>query len=261
MFKEKILIIGAGAVASHLAPALIKAGHCIVQVMSRSHSSAVDLAKSLDVFGCDMSGKFPGDITMVLLTVSDSSIPNVISTIPKGPWLVVHTSGSVSMSVFGNPMYLHGVLYPLQTFTEGRELDVCSVPFFVEGSSEEAETRLMNIASQISGTVSLMDSESRALLHTAAVFANNFTNFCTVQALDLLNKTGTDSSVLKPLIEETFRKMIDIGAVKAQTGPAKRGDKETLKKHLDLLSCCPEKQSIYQLISSAIEYYFNTRES
>ena len=38
----------------------------------------------------------------------------------------------------------------------------------------------------------------------------------------------------------------------AQTGPAKRGDTETIKRHIQMLDNQLEKQKIYQLLSESI---------
>jgi len=54
------------------------------------------------------------------------------------------------------------------------------------------------------------------------------------------------------LIRETADKIMHINPKEAQTGPAKRNDKDTIEKHLALL---PEGKSkeIYKLITSSIQ--------
>ena len=42
-------------------------------------------------------------------------------------------------------------------------------------------------------------------------------------------------NLLRPLIRETFNKIDEISPQKAQSGPAIRNDKNTLKRHLELI--------------------------
>ena len=69
-------------------------------------------------------------------------------------------------------------------------------------------------------------------------------------------EAGFDPSLLKPLTEETMRKVLRMGPVMAQTGPAKREDEGTVKSHIDLLSFSPEHQELYRLISNMISRYY-----
>ena len=62
--------------------------------------------------------------------------------------------------------------------------------------------------------------------------------------------------MLNPLINETISKAIEVGPENSQTGPAVRNDKNTIEKHLELLSFSPELQKIYkEMTQSIIEYY------
>ncbi|WP_373940782.1 DUF2520 domain-containing protein [Polaribacter sejongensis] len=57
--------------------------------------------------------------------------------------------------------------------------------------------------------------------------------------------------VLFPLIKETASKIESLSPEKAQTGPAVRKDKKTIKNHLDLLNI--NQQEIYQLLTKSIQ--------
>jgi predicted short-subunit dehydrogenase-like oxidoreductase (DUF2520 family) len=57
---------------------------------------------------------------------------------------------------------------------------------------------------------------------------------------------------LKPLIVETVTKSLSIGPEQAQTGPAKRGDLQTLDKHMQFLQHDEALASLYQTISQHI---------
>ena len=68
---------------------------------------------------------------------------------------------------------------------------------------------------------------------------------------DILRKEQLDFSLLAPLIKETANKIEYLTPAKAQTGPAKRGDKKTIQTHQGLLTT--QQQEVYQLLTSSIQ--------
>lgn len=143
-----------------------------------------------------------------------------------------------------------GVLYPLQTFSKGRVLDVRSVPFFTEGSDSATLETIDTLAASISDSVHHADSNTRPLLHVAGVLGCNFPNYLLGCAAEVLSRGGYSLDVLRPLLQETVAKAFEFGPDNAQTGPAIRGDRSTIERHRAML---PETQSaIYGVISQAI---------
>jgi hypothetical protein len=59
--------------------------------------------------------------------------------------------------------------------------------------------------------------------------------------------------LLKPLITETAQKIQFAKPVDVQTGPAVRDDRETMKRHLELLNGSPELQQLYETLSDSIK--------
>ncbi len=245
--------------ASHLLPALCKAGHKIVQVISRSIVSAQSLAEPLGAQYSSSVISLNPDIDLLFLIVPDDVLPDIINEISWFRGIVVHTSGSLPLSSFNSVNYPNGILYPLQTFTKHRQLDFRSIPIFIEGSNETVLTLLREVSEQISNEVYELGSEQRAHLHLAAVFANNFTNYLFTAADEVLRTAGIERGVLNSLIRETLEKAIDPGPVTSQTGPAIRGDIATLKKHLNLLSFSTELREVYQCLTTSIQNYYSIR--
>jgi hypothetical protein len=68
----------------------------------------------------------------------------------------------------------------------------------------------------------------------------------------ILKKNGMDFKLLLPLIEETTGKLKKMSPKDAQTGPAIRKDKSTLKKHLKMLKGDKKLKNMYKLISGSI---------
>ena len=142
-------------------------------------------------------------------------------------------------------------MYPLQTFSKGREVDFDSIPFFLEAINEEDAKKLRRIAASLSADVSFLSSEKREKLHLAAVFACNFSNHMYTLAARILEENEIPVKVLQPLIDETAAKIHDMHPILAQTGPAVRYDENVMHHQLSQLND-PEMREIYQLLSRSI---------
>jgi hypothetical protein len=86
----------------------------------------------------------------------------------------------------------------------------------------------------------------------AAVVVNNFTNQLYRIGHEITESQGAEFDILKPLILETAKKVQDLSPYKAQTGPAKRNDKKTIRKHLKQLNNQHHKD-IYELLTASIQ--------
>ena len=96
------------------------------------------------------------------------------------------------------------------------------------------------------------EPEQRANLHVAAVFANNFANRCFAIAEKILEEKDLPFELLHPLMEETLAKALQDSPARMQTGPAMRGDEDTLRRHLLLLADHPAWMEIYRELSENI---------
>ena len=97
-----------------------------------------------------------------------------------------------------------------------------------------------------------VNSNQRRVLHLAAVFVNNFTNQLYRIGHEITESEGAEFDLLKPLILETANKVQELSPYMAQTGPAKRNDQKTIKKHLNLLESEHYKK-IYELLTKSIQ--------
>ncbi len=250
--RYRIGFIGAGKVAWHLAPALAKSGQEIIQVISRSALSAQRLGEMLNCPHSNNITDLIKEAEILFLTVPDHSLIEIINEISDYRGLVVHTSGTFSPLRFACQKYKHGGLYPMQTFTIGRTIDMGNVPVFVEGSEPAVSGIIRGIAEGFTSRVYEMSFEERRWMHLAAVWANNFSNFMLTEAFRILSLRGQDPAWLEPLIRETFDKALAISPGRAQTGPAIRNDDITIRKHLDMLADQPDMQELYRMITHSI---------
>ncbi|MDR2042562.1 MAG: DUF2520 domain-containing protein [Tannerella sp.] len=247
----KVVFIGSGNVATHLSVAMQKAGYAIGQVYSRSEANARRLAGRLHCDRTARMGEIISDAELYVFAVKDDALPEVIAQMPANNGLWIHTAGSVPMDVFKGYAARYGVLYPLQTFSKNRDTDFRRVPCLIEACLPEDETRLQEIAGRLSDQVQRLSSGKREWVHLAAVFACNFSNHMYALAGKLVREQGLSTDLLLPLTDETAAKLHTLSPAEAQTGPAVRGDRHILDRHLALLSDPPMRE-IYQLISNHI---------
>ena len=252
---KRVVLVGAGNVATHLGMALQKAGYEIVQVFSRTEHSASALAGQLGTeYTVSMETLRP-DADLYIVSVKDAVLQSLLPSIVKGreEALFVHTAGSMPMSVWEGIAIRYGVLYPMQTFSKQRPVDFGTVSFFVEANEPDDLETLKQMASSLGAKVYEASSEQRMSLHVAAVFACNFANHMYALSAKLLDKYGMPFEAMLPLIEETADKVHLLSPREAQTGPAIRRDGNVMDKHLDLLADEPILQDLYKKISKSIQ--------
>jgi predicted short-subunit dehydrogenase-like oxidoreductase (DUF2520 family) len=230
-------------------------GNEILQVYSRTDHSANVLASKLNTNFTFNLSDIETNADLYIISVSDDALEQMISQIRIKAGLVIHTSGFLSMDTLSQTSKNFGVLYPLQTFSISREIDMKSVPIFIEANTSINLKRIKEIAGQISDNVFEIDSDQRKKLHLAAVFACNFPNFMYSVAADLLGDAKLNFDILKPLIKETSEKVQDLEPIDAQTGPAIRGDERLIAAHIEMLNDYPAYQELYKAISKQINDY------
>lgn len=247
----KIVFIGSGNVATHLAKALHNAGQDIVQVFSRNMENARVLSSLFSANATDDIRQIIPNADIYIFSVKDDVLPELISQIPSNKGLWVHTAGTVPVDVFASYSQNYGVFYPLQTFSKERAIDFSAIPIFIEGCNNEVTSILEKLAKSISDNVRFLSSEKRRYTHLAAVFACNFVNHMYVLASEVLEQGDVPFHVLEPLIKETAAKIREMTPQEAQTGPAVRFDEKVISKHLELINDEATRE-IYNIISNSI---------
>ncbi|HAG15489.1 MAG TPA: DUF2520 domain-containing protein [Bacteroidales bacterium] len=252
MAIQKVVIVGSGNVATHLALAFKNSGLEILGVYSRRAIHAQELANRLGAKTYSKISDIPKNADAYLFAVSDSALEELINQFDSFAGIHFHTSGSIGLNVFSNPLMKAGVFYPLQTFSKEKAIDFSTIPLLLESTDETVLNELHSLALKLSKTVKMIDSEQRKQLHLAAVFACNFSNYMLFIASELLKENNLDFELLKPLIKETIEKLDRLSPAEAQTGPAIRKDWPTIENQINQLSEHSDYQQIYRLLSNHI---------
>jgi predicted short-subunit dehydrogenase-like oxidoreductase (DUF2520 family) len=260
MYHNSISFAGAGRVAEALCKELSHAGYTIDYVVSENEASGKPLADSCKAaWSHDLS--FPDSTKIIIVAVPDHRLISVLESVNCSPeTLVAHTAGSFGLDIFPEKIIRRGVFYPLQTFSKGRMVSFFDLPLLLESSDDESAELLKTLAESIGGKVHFIDTEQRRILHLAAVFVCNFTNHMLTLGREVALKADYQFEILTPLIKETISKALDSGPENSQTGPAVRNDKNTIEKHLELLSFSADLQRIYREMTRSIIEYYSSKE-
>jgi len=224
-----VTLLGSGNVATHLFKAFKKANEVTVNQWYNRTLKSIQSYQNDVAITDSLSNLKETDV--YILAVSDDAISQLSKQLPFENRLVVHTSGSVNIHDIDRK-HQRGVFYPLQTFSKEKDVDFKNVPFCLEVVEKQNLQVLKNMAKAIGSAHYKINTEQRQTLHLSAVYINNFVNQLYRVAHEISDAKNINFDILKPLILETAKKVQDISPYMAQTGPAKRNDKKTIKRHL-----------------------------
>ncbi len=255
--EHRIGIVGSGNVASHLAFSFHKNKNIpFAAIYSRNTKKASLLCKKTNTIYVQNIENLKNYCDIIILCVSDDSIPKLAKALKlTSHYILAHTSGVVSINVLKSASKNYGSFYPLQTFTSDRKVDLKSVPFLIDASNEYSKKILFSLASHLSDNVSYIKDADRQKLHLAAVVVNNFTNHLFTLAKKYTKNLSVDFKLLMPLIKETINKAIEENPALIQTGPAKRGDLQTIANHLSMIENS-ELKKLYLCFTKSIQEFY-----
>ena len=249
----RIGLIGTGNVATALAREIRK--HELLTLVKLIGRDQNKLPK--DLISVPFSNQFNAlhSCDMILIAVSDHSIQEVSNQLPLTDAVVAHTSGASSMDLLSNHKH-RGVFYPLQTFSKQQPLTWSEIPILWEGNNKLVDEKLESLSQLLSPLAVQSDEKQRLSMHLAAVVVNNFTNHLYAEAHRFCKSKHVNFDLLVPLIEETNRKIKQLNPRESQTGPASRGDTQTIQRH-KMIPMTEELSDIYSLFTSQLLKQYN----
>jgi predicted short-subunit dehydrogenase-like oxidoreductase (DUF2520 family) len=252
----KTVIIGSGNVATILGETIAAAGHPLLQVVARNADRAAALARTL---GCAFTTRY-ADVHLTadlyVVALSDTALETIGHHLNLPGKLVVHTAGAAPLNILQSVTTRTGVLYPLQALRAAIR-PFPPIPLLVDAGNPDDLQILEAFARTLSVEVRQADDITRLKLHLAAVLTNNFTNYLYTLAAGYCEKEKIDFSILLPLIRETASRLDRFAPGAVQTGPAIRGDRKTIARHLELLDNYQEISNLYELFTNLIEEHYH----
>ena len=250
--------IGAGRVASALAPALAAAGYRVVAVASRAIASAERVAALVPgAVATDAQGVADA-AALVFLTTSDGAIGPVAGAVRwRDGQAAVHCSGALTLEPLAAARKqgaLVGSWHPFQTFgSEGTSTTLAGVTFGIEADAGLYDT-LADLAERVGGVALPVPAGARALYHAASVMSCGYLTTLLHEAEVLWARAGLPPEAAGPAIgvlaETTLANLRRAGVGAALSGPTSRGDEATVRLHLDALAAsAPELLPLYAAVS------------
>jgi predicted short-subunit dehydrogenase-like oxidoreductase (DUF2520 family) len=264
--KTTITLIGSGNLANALGPALKAAGYKIEAVAHRPNSAsrrrAAALARKLGTRVILLADVQPSS-DIIWLCHTDDALAHTASLLAQKPgWkgkMVLHSSGALTSDVL-MPLKTAGAavasLHPMMTFVPGTSPPMKDVPFGMEGDSK-AVAVCREIAKSLGSEVFLIRKSAKVLYHALGSFSSPMLVATLVTAERVGQAAGLSrkqlSKIMRPILEQTLRNYLEKGAAAAFSGPLKRGDIITLRRHLENLRLVPGASEVYRaLIESAL---------
>jgi len=207
---RRFSLVGPGRAGRSFEAALTEVGWELVEVFER---------------GDDLSAAAE-DVDVCLIATPDSAIEGVASAISSTDAVVMHVSGATPLSALG--VHRAAGLHPLVSLAEPNQgaIDLRTAHFAVAGDPVARE-----IAEQLSGRWFEISDDNRVLYHCAAVIASNHLVALLGQVERLASSIDVPFEVFAPLIQSSIDNTNEFGASAALTGPAARGDSETIEAH------------------------------
>jgi len=253
---RNIVLLGAGNMATVLGKGLHGQGFNIVQVYNRTLSSAQVLAQQLECASTDQLQDLDQAADLYILCVSDIAIEQIVpqlTYLEKNKGFLVHTSGATPSTVLASHFTRYGVFYPLQSLSKTSPTDLTTVPFCLDAPAPSDLLQLEVLARHLSQKVYLINDQQRSRLHVAAVFVNNFSNHLYHLMDQWLAAEQVPFELLHPLILGGAQKVRELSPRAAQTGPAIRGDQNTIRRHLEILEKTrPDLAELYRKFTESI---------
>ncbi|MDD5765203.1 MAG: DUF2520 domain-containing protein [Candidatus Marinimicrobia bacterium] len=194
----------------------------------------------------------------LIISVSDDAIETIVQNLAKLPvdfngCLAFHTSGFLSSEIL-TPLKERGcrigschpvlsapdVATGIQRFSTGI--------FACEG---EIETELIHLTSKIGKIGLSLTPEQKQMVHVSAVFLNNYSVSLIAAVKNLCRGKGLSDEYSMLLLKGFSEQSVESGwqrpLLEALTGPASRGDRKTIEKHLEFLESDQDLKTLYEI--------------
>jgi predicted short-subunit dehydrogenase-like oxidoreductase (DUF2520 family) len=171
---------------------------------------------------------------VVVIATPDAAVAAIAAAIdPVATTVVLHLSGSLGLDVLGRHPRRGGLhpLVPLPDPDRGAVRLRSGVGFAVAG---DPVARSMALA--LGGQVVEVDDRSRAAYHAAASIAANHVVALMGQVERVAGEAGLPLAVFSGLVGAALEDAMALGPAAALTGPAARGDWETIARHRAVLA-------------------------
>ena len=265
--KPPIAIVGAGNLGTALALALRKAGYSIDSVIVRGEGKSLArtarLARQIGSRAAVAYGEINARI--LWLCVPDAEIARAAASMAeklqgRGK-VALHSSGALSSDELA-PLRRKGVavasVHPLMTFVQRSRPTLAGVSFAIEGDPK-AVRLARRIVRDLGGESFNIRKKDKSAYHALGTFASPLLTSLLATTERVASLAGMTNKAARrrmlPILLQTVRNYGSLGPAHGFSGPIVRGDVETVRRHLEVLSSVPVPRQVYlSLVRAALEY-------
>ncbi|HET9285151.1 MAG TPA: Rossmann-like and DUF2520 domain-containing protein [Candidatus Angelobacter sp.] len=264
--KPAITLIGAGNLARALGPALHAAGYKVDAVAARETASsrrrAAMLARALSAKAIPLANATPDSDIIWICHTDDALAETARQLARKRGWqgkIVFHSSGALSSDVL-SPLRRAGALvaslHPMMTFVPGASPKMSEVPFAMEGD-RLAVIAARRLIKNLGAEIFPIQKRFKTLYHALGSFSSPMLVATLATAERVGRAAGLSPNqtrrIIAPILRETIKNYSERGPAAAFSGPIKRGDINTIRRHLRELKRVPAASEVYRaLVKSAL---------
>ncbi len=203
---------------------------------------------------CDNIEGLIDESDIIFISTQESGIKDVVKEIVKtkkriNNKYVFHTSnslGSDELMELKNNGFFIGAFSPVQTFSTFYKVNPFNGVFFLYEGDKEGENLSKSIANELNAEVKFVGKEEKLFYHIAAIGSSNFVISVLKFARRVYGKEDYER-IFFPLLKKTIDNILEKGIDESLTGPAKRGEKELIQRHKELLKDIDRE--IYDLLT------------
>ncbi len=264
-------IIGAGRVGRTLGLLANRLGIPIASTWNRSENAARQTARLLGpghAFGGSLETSRQDVLAgadIVWVTVVDAAIEPVAGQLAEeisADQIVLHTAGSLSSQILARAGIAGhvGSLHPLQSITNPEDAveRLSEVAWTVEGAPAALDFA-RGLMAQVDVEPAEIAADKKTLYHASAVTAANLLVALEDAAFTMAEAAGMSREQARAMLVPLARTCVDNlerqDTAEALTGPAARGDRETIERHLEALEALGDEEllEIYKVLTARAE--------
>ena len=251
-------LLGASRTGIALAFHLDKAGFEPLFLWNRSQAG-LDRVKDVVRFQKTSTNlaQISNGVEWIIIAVTDDAIPEVARQLSNqltndSTTKVFHISGARDAGLLAclkEKGCRIGSFHPLLSVPDIKT-GIREIPDTVFSCEGEMKDDLQKIAAKIAAGGITVSSNQKAFIHIAAVFVNNYQTVMIQTLKKAASQLDIDSGVLEKMVQKLSWQALEKAWTESQkdslTGPAIRGDLNTIDQHLKQLEFFPELQTLYR---------------
>ena len=258
-------LVGAGNLAQAIGPALQAARYRVEQVVSRSNPESMRrarvLSRKVGAAVVRLEDVTPTSQVIWICHTDDALASTAKLLARKSGWrgkIVLHSSGALTSDVL-KPLKRAGAhtasLHPMMTFVPGTAPKLSGVPFAVEGD-KQAVAVAKRIVEKLGAEVFEIKKSAKVLYHALGSFSSPLIVATLVTAERVGRAAGLTLAqtrkIMAPILQQTMNNYLKSGPATAFSGPIKRGDLETVRRHVRELKRVPAALDVYRALVRSV---------